>query len=131
MINFLLKIFRKPLNCRLNGPAPRVAERTEQFALDVVAKIQKQLNIAFTAATGLNALEDLYQPIRSFATGRTPTARLVLVELSQVLRRFEHIDSFVHHDETARADHRTRCDQAFVMHADIFADDLIGADDVN
>src|SRR5882757_6630179 len=97
----LLEIFRKPLNCGLDRPSGCITERTKRFAFDVVAEIQQQLRIFRTAAAFLDAIENLDQPVRAFTTRRAPTARLVFVELSQILSRFKDVDSFVHDDETA------------------------------
>src|SRR5438067_3170547 len=97
----LLEIFRKSLNRRLNRPRRGVAQRTKRFAFNVVAEIQEQLNVVFVSAAAFNAFENLYQPVGPFATGRAPTARFMLVEFSQVHRRFKYIYSLIHHDESA------------------------------
>ena len=76
-------------------------ERAKRFAFDVVAEIEQELGVFRTAASTFNALENLHQPISAFATRRAPAARFMFVKLSQVLRRFEYVHRFVHHDETA------------------------------
>src|SRR2546425_529413 len=97
----LLEIFRKSLDRRLNRPRSCVAERTKRFALDVVTEIEQQQRIFRTPAAFLDAFKILSQPVGAFATRRTPAARFVFVELSQVLCRFKYVDGFIHHDETA------------------------------
>src|SRR5689334_4399644 len=80
-----LKVLGESLNRGLNGPRRCVSERTKRLAFNVVAKIQKQLDVAFASATAIHTFEDLDQPVGAFATRRTPAARLVLVKFSQVL----------------------------------------------
>src|SRR3989442_4201681 len=126
-----LEIFRKSLYRRLNWPRRRVTQRAERFALDVVAEIQQQFRIFWSSATDFNALENFHQPISAFATWRAPAARFMFIKLRQVLRRFKNIHGLVHHDEAARAHHRTARDQSFVIHAHVLVDDLVGAHDVN
>src|SRR5439155_18609956 len=124
-----LEILRKSLYRRLNWPRRSITQRAERFALDVVAEIQQQFRIFWSPAAVVDALENLHQPISAFAARRAPAARFMFIKLRQILRRFKDIDGLVHHDEAARAHHRTGGDQTFVIHAHVLIDDLVGAHD--
>ena len=89
------------------------------------------MRVVGAASARLDALEDFHQPVRALAAGRAPAARLVLIELRQVLRGLEHVHGLVHHDEAAGADHRAGGDQALVVHPHIFPDDVFGGHDVD
>src|ERR1051325_127360 len=127
----LFEIFGESLNRRLNGPTRSIAQRAKRLALDVVAEIEHQLRVLETTATVIDPFENFHEPVSAFTTRRTPPARLVFIKLSQIFRRLEDVTRLVHHDEPTRAHTRSSRNESFVIHAHIFADDLIGAHDVD
>src|SRR5215204_4466873 len=109
------EVFGKLLDGRLYGPRGGVAERAETLPLDVVHDVQEELRVVGATFTRLDALEDLDQPVGALAAGSAPAARLVLVELGQVLGGLEDVHRLVHHDKAARADRRAAGDDGFQL----------------
>src|SRR5215204_260692 len=125
------EVFGKLLDGRLYGPRGGVAERAETLPLDVVHDVQEELRVVGAAFTRLDALEDLDQPVGALAAGSAPAARLVLVELGQVLGGLEDVHRLVHHDKAARADRRAGGDQPLVVHPHVLPHDVGGRHDVD
>src|SRR5687767_13561270 len=73
------KVLGELLDGRLDGPRRGVAERAETLALDVVHDVEEELRVVGPPLAGLDALEDLDEPVGALAAGRAPAAGLVLV----------------------------------------------------
>src|SRR5262249_12102589 len=63
-----------------------IAERAQRFAGDVRRDAREQVEIAHLAFAAFDALEDLVEPVGPLAARRALAARLVAIEVQQVLR---------------------------------------------
>src|SRR5262252_9120260 len=84
----------------------RVAKGAERFAGDVRRDARQQIEIAHLAFAALDALEDLVEPVRAFAARRALAARLVTIEMQQVLGEPHHAGGVVEHDDRRRSEQR-------------------------
>ena len=74
----------------------------------------------------LDPLEQPQHPARALAAGRALAARLVLVEVDEVLRHPHHAGRVVHHDGAGGAEHGAGLGHAVEVHRDV---DLVGGED--
>src|SRR5947208_959812 len=68
----------------------RVAERTQRLAGNVSRNAEQQVEIAHLPATALDLLQHFVQPVGPFAARRALAARLVAIEMEQVLGEPDH-----------------------------------------
>ena len=120
--NSARKFFTRRQRRRRRG----VAERAQRLADDVVADADEQIDVAHLAFAVLDPREDLEQPVAAFAARRALAARLVLVEVQQVLRRPHHAGGLVHDDDARRAQHRSGLGHVVEGRGDV---ELIGQQD--
>ena len=90
------------------------------------ADADQQVDVAHLPFAALDPGQDLVQPVAPFAARRALAARLVLVEVQQVLRRPHHAGRLVHHDDAGRAEHRSRLRDVVEAGRDV---ELIGQQD--
>src|SRR5205823_13029668 len=76
----------------------RVAERAEALAVDAVADVEQQVELALRRAAVLELAQDRRQPARALAARRALPARLVLVELRVADPELHHAAAVVEHD---------------------------------
>ena len=90
------------------------------------ADADQQIDVAHLPFAVLDARQDLVEPVAALAARRALAARLVLVEVEQVLRRPHHAGGLVHHDDAGRAQHRSRLRHVVEARRDV---ELIGQQD--
>jgi hypothetical protein len=86
----------------------RVAERAQRLPRDVLRDARQQVQIAHLPFAAFDAAQDLVQPVRPLAARRAFPARLVTVEVEQILRQPHHAGRIVEHDDAGRAEERPR-----------------------
>src|SRR5258707_9140856 len=84
----------------------RVAERAEALAVDPVADVEQQVEVALRRAAVLELAQDRRQPARAFAARRALAARLVLVELREANAELHDAAAVVEHDDPGGAHRR-------------------------
>src|SRR6185503_15151746 len=80
----------------------RVAERAQRLAGDVVRDALQHVEVAHLPLAALDAAQDLVEPVGALAAGRALAARLVAVEVQQVLRQPHHAGGVVEDDDRRR-----------------------------
>src|SRR6187200_2363412 len=89
-----------------DGDRVGVAERAQARAVDSLAHVEQEVEVAVRPVAGLDLLQDLREPARPDAAGRALAAGLVLVELRDADAELHHAAPVVEHDHGCRADRR-------------------------
>ena len=72
-----------------------------------------------------DALQHLARPARAFAARGALAAGFVRVEMGEVEQAFDHAGGFVHHDDSARARHRTNRSQRIKIDDNVVDSDFL------
>ena len=67
-------------------------------------------------------MDDAVEPARTFSARRTLAARLVVVEVAQALKGFNHAHVFVHDDNRAGTQHRAGFGNRVIVHIGLHHD---------
>ena len=84
-----------------------VAERAERLAGDVAGNARQQIEIAHLPFATLDPGQNLVEPVGAFAARRALAARLVPVEVQEVLRQPHHAGRIVEHDDAGGPEQRS------------------------
>src|SRR5581483_5611002 len=85
-----------------------VAEGAQRLAGDVAGDAAEQIEVAHRPLPALDPAKDLVEPVGALAAGRALPARLVAVEVQQVLGQPDHAGRLVHDDDGRRPEERAR-----------------------
>src|ERR1700733_252125 len=96
------------LDHRANRHRHRVAEHTQAVADDLLLDRGHDVEVHRSGLAGLDPVDHLDRPVRALAARHALAARLVRVELRDLLGHLEHRVRVVDDDHGARADHRSR-----------------------
>src|ERR1039457_4578497 len=97
----------------------RVAQGAEGPAEHVFRDVVHQGDVALDAAAGVEAVEQLLQPRRTFTARDAPARAFVLVELHDALHRSDHAGVFIHDHDAPGAEHAADLRHRIVIHGDV------------
>src|SRR5262245_30192275 len=104
--NVRLVLLPEMLERRRHGCDRGVAERAERFPRDVRRDAGQEIEIARLPLAPFDLPENLVQPVGPFAARRALAARLVAIEVKQVLGEPHHAGGVVQHDDPCGSEER-------------------------
>ena len=99
-----------------------IGEGADGAACHLVADRIQQIQVFHTAFAFNDAVDDAVEPACTFSARRTLAARLVVVEVAQALKGFDHAHVFVHHDNRAGTQHRACFGNRVIVHIGLHHD---------
>src|ERR1700720_3543046 len=104
VLEFLSKLFNN--GNRRHGCG--IAQRTEGASQHVFRQVLNVVDVLLHAAPSMKAGQRFFQPIRTLAAWNAPAATFMLIKLHDAKRKFHHAHSFIHYNDPARTQKRTR-----------------------
>ena len=92
--------------------------------------LDEQIEVAHLPVAPLDPAKNFVQPVRAFTAGRALAARLVTVEVQQVLGEPHHAGRVVEHDDAGRSEQRSGfCTPSKLACVSSWSGSRIGTDD--
>jgi hypothetical protein len=88
-----------------DGTGGGIAQWAEGLATDVIANVHKQIDVAWSAVSMFNTMENFHQPVGAFATGSTFAAGFVAIEFGHAQNGIYDACVIVHDDDATGAKH--------------------------
>src|SRR5450830_687313 len=99
-----------------------IAQCANGAALDVVSDRVEHIQVVWTTLPVLDAMYHAVHLAFAFTARRTLAARFFKIEVGKAFQRLHHAASFVHHDDSARTQHRTRFRDRIVVQVGLHHD---------
>src|SRR5579859_5940674 len=106
VLDMIFEFFAEEADAADNGAGGRIAEGAEGLSADVIANIDQQIDILLAALAMLQALQNLGQPVGSFAARRAFATGLVAVELTHAQDSPNDAGVLVDNDQATGTEHR-------------------------